>query len=458
MYRRMVLTRSIQGWAGGGDGGAGSDLTVWGIGVLAGGAFLMISLFSVAVLLSLGLSAVGREVVWRFGFTGEAGEGFTAVKGDEVFEQGRGFGFLKGGEGSRVFGVAVEEGNYEVTVRLGDAGRATETTVRAEARRLMLHGVKTGPGEWVSRSFTVNVKRPGMAGGGSAAIDGREKGAPGWDDLLSLEWTGSAPGLVSVEIRPAVQAVTVFLAGDSTVTDQPWGPYLGWGQMLPRFFGPGVAVSNHAQSGLALFSFERQRRLQKLLSMMRRGDYVFIQFGHNDQKDKSEGAGPFTSYKGNLKRYVAAVREKGGLPVLVTSMERRRWKGGVVQTTLGEYAAAVRETAAEEGVPLIDLHAMSVVLYGALGEAGSKRAFVHYPANTFPGRPEALADDSHHSAYGGYELARCVVEGIRKGVPELAGRLAEDAGRFDPAVPDDPARVDIPLGALDGPLEKPAGN
>jgi lysophospholipase L1-like esterase len=229
--------------------------------------------------------------------------------------------------------------------------------------------------------------------------------------------------------------------------------------MLPRFFGRGVAVSNQAESGLALFSFERQKRLEKVLSMMKKGDYLFVQFGHNDQKDRRPGAGPFTTYKANLKRFVAAARGKGGIPVLVTPMERRRFdKDGKPTPTLADYAAAVRQVGAEEKVPVIDLNAMSLKFYAALGPERSVRAFAHYPANTFPGQDKPLKDDTHHNAYGGYELARCVVEGIRANVPALAAHLAKDAGPFDPAKPDPPEKVDIPASPLTGATGKPAGD
>lgn len=407
----------------------------------------------------LAASGHGEEFKFRFQSLPGLAAGYTAVESGMRFDEQRGFGFVQPAGEPAVFAVAVAEGNYEVTVHLGATNQATNTTVRAESRRLMLHAVATAAGKVEKRTFTVNVKKPAIAGGGMTGIDSREKGppaVPNWDEWLTLEFAEKQPGVVAVEIKPAPQACTVFLAGDSTVTDQAHGPYFGWGQMLPRFFKPNVAFSNHAQSGLALHSFEGQRRLKKLLSLMQKGDYLFIQFGHNDQKDKTPGAGPFTSYKANLKKYVAAAREKYGIPVLVTPMERRRWLGTEQQTTLHDYAEAVRQVAAEEKVPVIDLHAMSLKLYAALGPEASKKAFVHYPANTFPDQPKALSDDTHHNAYGGYELARCLVEGIRQSIPELAARLAEDAGKFDPATPDNPEAIDIPMG--NGTAEKPAGN
>jgi lysophospholipase L1-like esterase len=282
--------------------------------------------------------------------------------------------------------------------------------------------------------------------------------AANWDDQLSFEFNGKDPAVASLEIRPAKDAITVFLAGDSTVTDGRREPWAGWGQMLPRFFQQGVAVSNQAESGLALHSFESQKRLAKLLSMMKSGDYLFIQFGHNDQKSKAAGAGPFTSYAANLGRFIEAARSKGGIPVLVTSMERRRWEGDQLKTTLDDYAEAARQVGKRENVPVIDLHAMSVKLYMALGPEKSKQAFAHYPANTFPEQDKPLKDDTHHNAYGAYELARCVVEGIKAQLPELAAHLVQDAGAFHPVHPDAVEKVEIPASPVAGPLEKPAGS
>ena len=414
-----------------------------------------------AVVLSCAAPAAADRT-FDFG-EGPARPGYTRVAPQTAYDGKLGYGFLPASASNSpaVFAADVPEGDYDVTVRLGDPSRATLTTVTAESRRLLLNRVQAAPGQSVARTFTVNVRKPAIQGGGVTGLKDREKGpppVPDWDGLLTVAFHGPQAGVTSLEIAPAPSAITVFVAGDSTVTDQARGPYFGWGQMLPRFFRRGVSFSNQAESGLALHSFEGQRRLKKILSMMKKGDYLFIQFGHNDQKDKSKGAGPFTSYKANLKRYVAAAREKGGLPVLVTPMERRRWKEGRPRQTLADYAQAVRQVGEEEGVPVIDLHAMSLSFYAALGEDKSKQAFVFYPANTFPGQDKALEDNTHHSAYGAFELARCVAEGIRAQVPELAKSLAEDAGSFDPARPDAPESEEIPNGLAVGSAEKPAGS
>lgn len=381
--------------------------------------------------------------------------GAVRVTSRAAYTADAGFGWLR--DRPAVFAVSLPEGNYDVTVGFRDAAAAAATTVKAESRRLMLMR-QEGTTSTVRR-FTVNVRRPAIEGGGRVHLNARELTPPAdqWDDRLTLEFLPDPGVVAALEVRSAPQAVTVYLAGDSTVTDQRDEPWAAWGQMLPRFLAPDVAVANHAESGRALHSFRREGRLDKILGTIRAGDYLFVQFGHNDQKDKTPGSGPFTTYKENLKQYVRAARDKDAFPVLVTPMERRRWSGGKPGQTLADFAEAVRQVGREERVSVIDLHAMSLELYGALGEEGSKRAFVHYAARTFPGQDEPLKDDSHHSPYGAYELARCVVEGIRKELPDLARNLREDAGRFDPSKPDDPREVDIPPSPT-GAVEKPEGN
>ncbi|WP_236620852.1 rhamnogalacturonan acetylesterase [Rhodopirellula sallentina] len=415
-------------------------------------------------MLALCFPVAGAE--YQFAFGPEVSlSGIVHVAPQTFYDSARGYGFLKTGAArtgtSSLFAVDVPEGNYDVTLRFGDPVDATSTTVKSEARRLMLEKVETAPGEYQTRSFTVNVRKPPISTGGTTRLNGREMGPPtiaGWDEHLTFEFSGLRPGVVSLEIQPASQVTTVFIAGDSTVTDQRNEPWSGWGQMLPRFFVQGVAVSNQAESGLALFSFESQKRLAKVFSMMKEGDYLFIQFGHNDQKDKRPGAGPFTTYRANLRKFVEATRDHGGIPVLVTPMERRRWSGGKTQQTLTDYAEAVRQTGEALNVPVIDLHAMSLAFYAGLGVDDSKRAFVHYPADTYPGQNNALKDDTHHSVYGAYELAKCVVEGIKTNVPDLTPFLVEEFDCFDPAHPDLPEDVRIPETPLLGEAATPSGS
>jgi lysophospholipase L1-like esterase len=409
------------------------------------------------------LLQAGETKFW-FGETSPQ-PGFALVTSQTQYDAKAGFGFAdpapEQADAPRRFLVDVGEGNYDVTVRFGAEHHATSSTIKAESRRLMLEKVETKAGEFITRTFTVNVRRPAISTGGIASLNAREKGppmSPDWDEHLTLELSGLKPGVVSIEIKPNPTAVTVFIAGDSTVTDQANEPYTGWGQMLPRFFEPGVAVSNHAESGLALFSFRGQKRLDKVLSMMKKGDYLFIQFGHNDQKDKGKDAGPYTTYKANLKKFIDAVREKGGIPVVISPMERRRWKDGKPEATLADFAEAARQVGWQENAPIIDLNAMSLQFYAKLGEQDSTKAFVFYPANTYPGQDKDLKDNTHHSGYGAYELARCVVEAIKANVPDLAKHLTSDAGTFDPSNPDPAESFHIPLTPPLGKVEKPAGN
>ena len=336
------------------------------------------------------------------------------------------------------FDVKLPEGNYDVTLTLGDRTRATETTVKAESRRLMLEAVRTRAGELVTRRFTVNVRTPRITGTDSVRRKPREIGSATWDDRLNLEFNGSHPGVRSISIRPAANPVTVYLAGNSTVTDQTSEPWAAWGQMLPRFFKPGaVVVANHAESGETLKAFIAERRLAKVLSTIKRGDYLFIEFAHNDQKAGASYLEAFTTYKEHLVHYIAEARSRGATPVLVTSMHRRAFDStGAIINTLGDYPAAVRQVAAEQRVALIDLNAMSKRFYEALGPEKSKRAFVHYPAGTYPDQAAELKDDTHFNNYGAYELARMVVEGLRATSLPLKRQLLADIPRFDPSKPD----------------------
>lgn len=326
------------------------------------------------------------------------------------------------------FSVAASEGNYRVKLKLGSADRACVTTVKAESRRLMLEKVRTARGEFVTRTIMVNVRNPSIDGGGAVHLKDREKGTLHWDDRLSLEFLGSPACPVSAEIEKAADIPTIFLAGDSTVTDQTKDPSASWGQMLTRFFGPTVAIANHAESGESLKSFIAEGRLEKVMSQIRAGDYLVIQFGHNDMKQNLPRTyvEPFTTYKAYLKLFIAEARLHGAIPILVTSMHRRNFDAnGKIVNTLGDFPEAVRQTAKEENVPLIDLHSMSALFYEAMGPEKSPLAFA---ANG--------KDATHHNNYGAYELARMVVEGIKSAVPALAVHLTQDAGTYNPSQPD----------------------
>lgn len=386
---------------------------------------------------------------------GSLPKGFVRVTPQQEYSTGTGHGWMQ--NLPQVFAVDLPEGNYSVTVGYESPAAAAASTVKAEARRLMLQQQEKVEGK--IRRFSVNLRRPEIVDDGAVRLNEREKYPESgeWDERLTLEFLPGTDGVIGVMIESAPGIKTLYVAGDSTVTNQRNEPWCGWGQMLPCFFGPEVAVANHAESGRALYSFRYEKRLGKILSTIQPGDYLFIQFGHNDQKNKKENAGPFTTYKADLEDFIARAREKKARPVLVTPMERRRWSGGRPGETLTDYAAAVKQVGREQQVTVIDLHAMSLKFYAALGREGSKQAFVHYPANSYPGQGKQLKDDTHHNPYGAYELARCMVEGIRAELPELAADLRPGIGVFDPEHPDDPAQFVIPASLAAG-AEKPEGN
>ena len=382
------------------------------------------------------------KTAMKFSF-GEApaAPGFQPVSPTIPYDPTVGYGFES--TNPALFSVAVPAGFYDVTVTMGDAKAAT-VSVKAEARRLMLHNVSTAPGQIVTRSFGVAVKRPTLKNGREVRLKDSQNPLD-WDDKLTLEFAGDVAAVRSVEIAPAKQRVGVFIAGDSTVTDQNSEPWTGWGQILPRFFGPGAAAYNNAQSGETLASFAAAGLEQQIWEWAQPGDTLLIQFGHNDQKDKSPDA--LEKYRANLRRTIAAARAHQVAPILVTPMERRFFKGGKLTPTLAENAAAMREVGRAAGVPVIDLNAASITLFNVLGAEGAKTAFVHYPANTFPGQTNALKDDSHFNAYGAYELARIVADGLKAQAPQLAPLMTDDLPTFDPATPDDPAQLNLPVSA-----------
>ena len=371
-----------------------------------------------------------------------ATQGYGLEPGSQVEAVDRGGDPLRGhfctGTRPFFFSVAEPEGNYTVTVLLGDSQGESTTTVKAEVRRLELEELHTAAGRFAMRSFTVSVRTPRFGADGVVRLKPREKAteARNWDDELTLEFSGERPCVCAVTVVPAPSLPTLFIAGDSTVSDQALEPFNSWGQMLPRFFGPGIVVANHAESGETLRSFVSERRLPKLDTLMRPGDFLLIQFGTNDQKEKGPGVGAFTTYKADLERFVADARAHGTTPVVVTPVSRRTFGAdGRIENSLGDYPEAVRRLAREQGIACIDLNAMSTALYEALGPEGAKALFPSVNGNI---------EATHHDDYGSYEMAKCVVEGIRAAQPSLAKFLAGDVPRFDPAHPDPLAGFDVP--------------
>lgn len=339
--------------------------------------------------------------------------------------------------------VTEPDGDYRVSVILGNNNSAATTTVKAEARRLMLEQVATRPEQRAKRSFVVNVRTPEVGAEERVRLKPREIGNLDWDNKLTIEFIGDHPSVRSIEITPA-RVPTVYIAGDSTVVDQDKEPWAAWGQILPVFFNDKIAIANDAESGETIASFAGEHRFDKIFSTLRAGDFLMMQFAHNDQKP-GRGFVPIPEYKDLLRRFIKLARDRGAHAMLVASMNRRFFTPeGKIKPTLAGYPDAMREVAREEKVPLIDLNAMSKTLFEALGPEGTLKAFVHYPANTFPDQPKALADNTHFNSYGALELAKCIVQSIREQHLSPAKYLRRGIPEFDPAHPDPPSIWRVP--------------
>ena len=395
---------------------------------------------------------------YRFQFGAEkAAPGYTLVAPDAAYSRETGYGFepetkvtaiarddsnpLHAGAITSAkpiaFSVAVPEGNYRVTVTLGDPTAEANTTVKAEVRRLMVEHLHTGIGQFETRTFTVNVRRPQISTGGEVNLDSREwdKAANraisrSWDDKMTLTFSDAHPALAAIEIQKVDNAITVFVLGDSTVVDQPGSPGGSWGQYFPRWFKPEVAVANHAESGETLKGFLKERRWDKVLDSIKAGDYVIIEFGTNDSKDRgpqnmypnqdfSETFAPAnTTYRELLRQFVGDAQKLGALPIIASPSARR---GEVAHPgSLSSYADAAMATAKELGVPGINLNAMGMEMTKALGTDAERQ----------------FGDRTHHVEYGAYLQSKCIVEGIRRDNLDLAKYIVDDFGEFDPSHPE----------------------
>jgi lysophospholipase L1-like esterase len=402
--------------------------------------------------------APARPAGFKFDFgTGKAAPGWIKITPDTGYSDERGYGFEPGSKPNGIarggdpltgdfitgstpfsFSVKVSEGNWLARVTLGDPSGESLTTIKSETRRLMLQRVATKTGEFKVATFVGNVRNARMTpplpanapGGSEVRLTNLDPNRLNWDDKLTIEFLNDRPCICAIEIVKADNLPTVFLAGDSTVTDQPREPGASWGQMLPAFFKPDIAVANYAASGQTLKSFITDLRLDKLLSQMKSGDWLLLQFGHNDEKRNwpQTYVEPFRTHKAYLRAIIAEARLRGATPVLITPMERRT---GIEGNTHGEFPASIMEAAGEENVPVIDLWSLSKKLYAAMGEQVG----------------EAFADATHHRNYGAYELAKCVVQGIKDTQLPLAAHIVDDFRIFDPAHPDPFASFRVPASA-----------
>lgn len=215
--------------------------------------------------------------------------------------------------------------------------------------------------------------------------------------------------------KVTVDKQTIYIAGDSTSASCPEqeAPMAGWGQLFHTFFMNTIRIRNEAMGGRSSNSFIEEGRLQAILEQIQPDDYLFIQFGHNDQK--SYGTEPYTSYQEHLSHYILGAREKKAIPILLTSVQRRKFSAdGKIENTLGDYPDAMRQLAARLDVPLIDMSAKTKELYERLGIEDSKRLFTILLPNVHHNYPDGIEDNTHFSEVGALEIGKLVIEGMKE--------------------------------------------
>lgn len=244
--------------------------------------------------------------------------------------------------------------------------------------------------------------------------------------------------------------ITVFMIGDSTMANKPLdkeNQERGWGQMLPIYLEGAIKVDNHAVNGRSSKSFIDEGRWEKVREQIRPGDYVIIQFGHNDEKAKSPDryTVPGSTFDANLKKFVNETREKGGTPILMNSIVRRNfpangiaaaqtddrqktWKKGLenypaegdtLVDTHGDYRIAPKNVAEEMGVVFIDMNTLTHELVQGLGKDSSKDLFMWMPVGKYEFAPNGRIDNTHLNVYGGIVVSRLAVNALAEEVPAL---------------------------------------
>lgn len=213
---------------------------------------------------------------------------------------------------------------------------------------------------------------------------------------------------------------TLHLVGDSTMADKEnpeFNPEFGWGQVLPEFFDGNVTIVNHAKNGRSTKSFIEEGRWQQVMDDLNVGDYVFIQFGHNDQKtNKPERyANAYSGYRANLEKMITEVKAAGATPIIFSSIVRRNFNAdGVLEDTHGAYPFVARTIAKEMSVPFVDMQVSSEKLVNELGDEPSKALYFWVPANTNDYFPKGKQDNTHFSKQGAQAMCQLALDEMKK--------------------------------------------
>lgn len=225
--------------------------------------------------------------------------------------------------------------------------------------------------------------------------------------------------LLLVVFSVSAQKITIYGIGDSTMADKVKpneNPEHGWLQVFPQFVTKDVKIINKAVNGRSTKSFIDQHRWDSIYKVLKKGDYVFIQFGHNDEKqeDSTRYTNPHTSYRHNLIRFIKESREKGAIPILFSSIARRNFnEKGTLIPTHGEYTLEVRMIAQQYNVPFVDLENYSEQLEIAYGPEKSKELHLHFKPGENPYYPNGKDDDTHLSLKGASEISKIVASELK---------------------------------------------
>lgn len=224
--------------------------------------------------------------------------------------------------------------------------------------------------------------------------------------------------IISVISCNRYEGINIWIIGDSTAANKKpeVAPETGWGMVLQEFFNDNVKVHNHAVNGRSSKSFMTEGRWKAVMDSLKKGDYVIIQFGHNDEKgDTARHTDPFTTYKELLKFYIEESRSKGALPVICSSIVRRHFDAdGNLKNTHGDYIIAARQAADENGAYFIDMEAKTRRLVLDAGREGSKSIYLFCKPGEYSGRPNGVQDSTHLSLSGARIVAGLFTDGVKE--------------------------------------------
>lgn len=381
---------------------------------------------------------------WRFDFgPGAVADGYIQVQASTAYSAELKYGFAEPAKVSGAdrgtpdpvrsdfampqdtsFLVDLPSGDYTVSLIAGDEVESTDIAIKAELMQKVQQTTKPA-GQYLEMNFEI------------ALVDGR----------LNLEFSGSAPKINALVIRklPDRQpdgVPTAYIASDSTAQtyDPYWDPQAGWGQMIDRYFTGDVRFDNRAIGGRSSKTFITEGRLDDILRSIVPGDYLLIQFGHNDATiSRPDRYASPEDYKGYLKTYVLGTRERGATPILITPVGRRDFNAdtGKFNVSFPEYVQAMKEVAQELDVKLVDLSSLSVAYYDSIGPEAAKSVFLFAEPGVYQAFPNGVTDNTHFQKYGAIQIARLVAAGVKElGLP-LSGYVKEtDMPETVPAKPE----------------------